>query len=89
MTLVEVIGLDVEAERVQDPHAADAEDDLLLETVGFVIALFSMLINLKLPWRLSKICLLFHRFFFWDLLHHLYQNITSLLIYVTRCYPSI
>ena len=38
MALVEVIGLDVEAERVQESHAADAEHDLLLETVGFVAA---------------------------------------------------
>jgi hypothetical protein len=36
MTIVQVIGVNVEAERLQEAHAADAEDDLLLEPIEIV-----------------------------------------------------
>ncbi len=36
MALVEVVGVDVEAEGAQNPNAAEAEDDLLLHPVGIV-----------------------------------------------------
>ena len=38
MSLVQVIGIDLEAERPQQADAADAEHDLLLQPVGVVAA---------------------------------------------------
>jgi hypothetical protein len=38
MAFVQVIGLNIESQRAQDAHAADPEDDLLLQPIGIVPA---------------------------------------------------